>query len=275
MPIDGHTHTELCPHGSKEPTSKMVKRAIQLGFTEYHLTEHAPLPTKFMEQYAGNMENVDTASLRWDQVDEYLRLGHQLQKQFQDQIKITVGFEVDYLEDYEAEIRQFLDEVGPETENSIISVHYLKNADGQYYGIDYSPEELRAGFSTEIDDGQRLYHRYLTTVLKSVQADFGQWLPTKIGHMSLIKKYQDYFHLPTSFSDKNMAVVDQVLEVASQKKLKLDFNTAGLYKSYCNEPYPGLQVIKNAQKLGVPMEFGSDAHSVSDVGHGFHLFDYF
>lgn len=274
MKIDGHTHTELCPHGSGEPTEKMIQRAIQLGFTEYHLTEHAPLPDEFIAHYAEDPDNVATASLRWDQIDQYLALGRKLQKQFQAQIKVTVGFEIDYLADYEDTIKAFLAQVGPLTENNIISIHYLKAANGGYYGIDYSPNELHDGFSDDIQDGQRLYQRYFQTVLTSVAVDYGQFSPAKIGHMSLIKKYQDYFHLPATFSVPTMKLVKQILKVANEKKMKLDFNTAGLYKPYCNDLYPGQQILQQAQQQGVALEFGSDAHSIAEVGHGYHLFEY-
>ncbi|MFC2699470.1 MAG: histidinol-phosphatase, partial [Limosilactobacillus fermentum] len=35
MKVDGHTHTELCPHGSGDHLEAMVERAIELGFTDY------------------------------------------------------------------------------------------------------------------------------------------------------------------------------------------------------------------------------------------------
>ena len=40
---DGHTHTRYSHHGSDEPLEKYIERAIALGFTEYVVTEHAPL----------------------------------------------------------------------------------------------------------------------------------------------------------------------------------------------------------------------------------------
>ena len=39
---DGHTHTEFCPHGSRESTELFIRRAIELGFETYSLTEHPP-----------------------------------------------------------------------------------------------------------------------------------------------------------------------------------------------------------------------------------------
>ena len=51
---DGHTHTEMCPHGSGDSTAAMVEKAIRLGFTDYSITEHAPLPTGFRNIYVGD-----------------------------------------------------------------------------------------------------------------------------------------------------------------------------------------------------------------------------
>ena len=72
MKVDGHTHTELCPHGSGDHLEAMVERAIELGFTDYWVTEHAPLPVNFSDAFGGPLDDIQTASLRIDQVDDYL-----------------------------------------------------------------------------------------------------------------------------------------------------------------------------------------------------------
>ena len=56
--------------------------------------------------------------------------------------------------------------------------------------------------------------------------------------------------------------------------MELDFNTAGLYKPYCNEVYPGKQILQIACEKKIPLVFGSDAHSISEVGRGYHLVDF-
>ena len=71
MKMDGHTHTQLCAHGSGEKTEKMIEKAIRLGFTDYCITEHAPLPAGFETSYEGPREGYETASLGFDQLEEY------------------------------------------------------------------------------------------------------------------------------------------------------------------------------------------------------------
>ena len=73
--MDGHFHTELCPHGSGDRTALMIEKAIELRIEKVCLTEHAPLPKAFEAEYGGDKVAYDTASLKLNQVDSYLELG--------------------------------------------------------------------------------------------------------------------------------------------------------------------------------------------------------
>jgi len=271
MLMDGHTHTELCPHGSGEATERMIQRAIQLGMQKYCITEHAPLPPEFERQFAGSPEGFTEASLRLDQVDEYLQLAHELQQKYADQIEISVGFEVDFLPDHISWTRQFLNTYGPQTQESILSVHFMRGKDDQFWCVDLSPEDFAAGFGQWLSTPQRLFAQYYQTVLESVQADLGQYAPQRVGHMSLVRKYQDYFDLTEPLNDENLTLVDRTLALIKQQQRQLDLNLAGLYKPFCNDFYPGNQILKRAQKLAIPLVYGSDAHDIASVGRGQHL----
>ena len=151
-----------------------------------------------------------------------------------------------------------------------MSVHYLQDDQGKFWGIDYSTDELQAGFADELKTPQLLYQRYLKTVLASARCDLGSFGPDRLGHLSLIKKYQDYFSLPEAFDGSCQQLIDEIMTTASQRQLSLDFNSAGLYKKYCNDFYPGSQIVLAALKAGVPLIFGSDAHGIDQVGRGWH-----
>lgn len=271
MLIDGHTHTELCPHGSGESTEKMVQRAIQLGLQRYCITEHAPLPPAFSTQYAGDPAGLNEASLRNDQVEAYLELATGLQKKYADQISISVGFEVDFLPDYVAWTRQFLDQYGPRTQENILSVHFMRGQADHFWCVDLSTTDFQAGFGQWLQTPQRVFEQYYQTVLASVQADLGPYAPQRIGHMSLVRKYQDYFKLTAPLNTTNLTLVDQTLTLIHRQQRELDLNLAGLFKPFCNDFYPGDQILKRAQKLDIPLIYGSDAHDVMSVGRGQHL----
>lgn len=42
-----------CARTEAEKTEKMIEKAIRLGFTDYCITEHAPLPAGFETSYEG------------------------------------------------------------------------------------------------------------------------------------------------------------------------------------------------------------------------------
>ncbi|EHN59774.1 histidinol-phosphatase HisJ [Oenococcus kitaharae] len=271
MKIDGHTHTELCPHGSRESTEKMIQKAIQLGFDHYCITEHAPLPLAFSQRYKGNPLGLSTASLAWEDLDAYFDLAEGLQKKYADQIQISVGFEVDYLPGFEKETRAFLNQYGPRTQQNILSVHFMAGTDDAMWCLDFDTDDFQAAFSSLLSDPQKLYARYFQLVYGSAAADLGPYRPQRIGHMSLIKKYADFFKLPDDFGADSLALINRTLDLLAKQGRELDFNTAGLYKTYCNDFYPGRQICQLAQKKGIPLVFGSDAHAISEVGRGYHL----
>ena len=98
----------------------------------------------------------------------------------------------------------------------------------------------------------------------------GTFDPLTFGHISLIKKYQDYFSLPEAFDQSCQRLIDEIMATARKRQLSLDFNSAGLYKKYCNDFYPGSQIALAALNAEVPLIFGSDAHSVDEVGRVWH-----
>lgn len=268
---DGHTHTELCPHGSGEPVEKMIQRAIQLGMKKYCITEHAPLPPDIADSYAGSADGIDEASIKVSELPEYFKLTRSLQKKYADQIEISIGFEIDYLPGFEEWTKDFLNEYGPETQESILSVHFMKGTDDKLWCVDDGVENFQSGFQQFLNDPQDVFRQYYQTVAASVDCDLGQYRPQRIGHMSLVRKYQDYFHLTEDLDENNLELVENILRKIKKQDRELDLNLAGLYKPLCNDFYPGKQILRMTQNLSIPLIYGSDAHDIKSVGHGIHL----
>lgn len=268
---DGHTHTELCPHGSGEPVEKMIQRAIQLGMKKYCITEHAPLPPDIADSYAGSVDGIDEASIKVSELPEYFKLTRSLQKKYADQIEISIGFEIDYLPGFEEWTKDFLNEYGPETQESILSVHFMKGTDDKLWCVDDGVENFQSGFQQFLNDPQDVFRQYYQTVAASVDCDLGQYRPQRIGHMSLVRKYQDYFHLTEDLDENNLELVENILRKIKKQDRELDLNLAGLYKPLCNDFYPGKQILRMTQNLSIPLIYGSGAHDIKSAGHGIHL----
>ena len=271
MLTDGHTHTQFCPHGSGQDAELMIQRAIKLGFKKYCITEHAPLPPDFEDDYAGTKEGLTEASMASSDLEKYFQEMTRLQKKYQSEIKITIGFEVDYLPGFEDWTKGFLDEYGPRTQENILSVHFMRGTDQKLWCVDFGVDDFQQGFKSLLERPQDVFTRYFQTVRNSVQADLGTYRPIRIGHMSLVRKYQDYFHLPSHYDEKNLLLIDEILQDVKQQNRQLDLNLAGLYKPFCNDFYPGQSILTRAQKLDIPLIYGSDAHDVLSVGRGYHL----
>lgn len=268
MKRDGHTHTEFCPHGKVEDTELLIKRAISLGFKEYSITEHAPLPTGIEELAAGDPNVWTTASMSLNDVDNYFKKMNDLRKKYASDIIIHVGFELDYFSEFEGWTRDFLAEYGPQTDDGILSVHFLNGKDG-LRGIDYSFEEYKTGVVDGLGSFEKAQKRYYQKVLASLEADLGPFKPTRLGHISLCQKFERLFDESTDYSSENTALVHTLLTRIQQEKYSLDLNTAGFYKQGYQQSYPQVWITQKATELGIPLIYGSDTHSLADVGQGY------
>ena len=241
--VDGHFHTELCPHGSGDRTALMIEKAIELRIEKVCLTEHAPLPKSFEAEYGGDKIAYDTASLKLNQVDSYLELGRELQRAYGTHIDISLGFEVDYIPGFESNIQDFLDR----------------------YGVDYNTEEFEKGFGSWISNQSELYFKYFSIIRQAVRADLGAYTPKRIGHFDLIKKYQHHFGFEHHLDKRNAQLVSDILHIMRVQGRELDYNMSGFFKPDCGEMYPSRFIQGIAAIIGVPFVLGSDAHSVADV----------
>ncbi len=272
MKREGHTHTEFCPHGSGEDVELFIIKAIELGFTEYSITEHNPLPTRFINQASGAKEALLTGGIHIQDVEPYLRKMHRLKKKYDREIKIHVGFEVDYLPGFEDWTSDFLNEYGEQIDDSILSLHFLEGNDGSR-SIDYSPEDYNSGIVQYYGSFQKAQEKYFSSVLQLLDANLGSYKPKRIGHLTLCQKFQKYFeNEETGLSETSLNLLDQILNKMKVKHYELDFNTAGLYKEFCGETYPPFDVMKKVQEKGIKCVYGSDAHSMNDVGRGYQHF---
>ncbi|ADG41171.1 MULTISPECIES: histidinol-phosphatase HisJ [Leuconostoc] len=273
---DGHTHTRFSHHGSDERLDNYIEQAISLGFTTYVVTEHAPLPTEFLAHFTGPVAAQNSSAMLSAELTSYQKEVARVQKKYAGQIDVKRGFEVDYLQNYESDIRQFLLAQADWIDEIVLSVHFLTNHDQLVAPIDFDPKTLATYFPKITQSPQVIFENYLATIQKSL--DFAATLPdrfvVRIGHLTLIRKYQKYFNLP-QFDSSNQLRIDNLLLQIKNNHFQLDLNTAGLRKPYNGETYPTTNIIKKAHDLDIEMVYGSDAHEASAVGQDYHVVESF
>jgi histidinol-phosphatase (PHP family) len=255
---DGHVHTSFCPHGTKDSIEEYIEKALQLGYTEITFAEHAPLPAGFIDPTP-----LKDSAMKLEDLDDYFQTIEKAKQQYKGRIKINTGLEVDFIEGYEKQTETFLNEYGHHLNDAILSVHFLKNRNGVYDCLDYSPETFGAMIK-HYGSVANVHRRYYQTVLKSIQSDLGVYKPKRIGHITLANKFRLRFPIENIFNEE----FTQILERVSEDGYELDYNGAGTAKPLCREPYPPDSVINQAITLGIPLVYGSDAHQAKELGQG-------
>lgn len=255
MKRDAHIHTPYCPHGSQDPLEAYVEEAIKKGFDCITFTEHAPLPEGFKDPVPQKDSSMDL-----DKLESYFHELNTLKKSYASDLAIYTGLEVDFIRGYEQETKDFLDRYGSNLDDSILSLHFLK-ADDSYICLDYSEESFQQLIHLK-GSIHALYESYTNDLIASIQAELGPHKPTRIGHMTLARKFQEAFPAPKEAE----ALFETVLDAVENKGYTLDLNTAGLRKLKCHETYPNQSLLQKAYQRGIPFVYGSDAHVAKDVG---------
>lgn len=254
MKRDGHIHTPFCPHGTKDGLHAYIEKAILSGFDDISFTEHAPLPPSFMDPTPEK-----DSGMRLEELHSYLDAIRHAKDAYKNDILIRIGLEVDFIAGYEAETRSFLEEFGPFLDDSILSVHFLR-VNGEYFCMDYS-KEVFMDLALSAGSVEAVYHLYYDALEASIAADLGRFKPKRIGHPTLVHKFQ-LAHGEKIDDDQR---IKGILEKIADADYELDLNGAGFSKPDCLESYPPVPYIAVAKSLGIPLVFGSDAHSVNGL----------
>ena len=228
MRIDLHNHTTRCNH-AKGSMRSYVERAIELGIDIYGFSEHAPMD--FDEHYR----------LKFEEMDAYITDVQSLQNEYQDRIKILLGYEVDYLKGH-------IDKriINSKVDYLIGSVHFLGT-----WGFD-NPEFNDEYSKRNIDEIWQEYFRNIEEMAKTGYFDI-------VGHFDLIKVF--------NFLPKKdiRSIATPALKAIKKANMVLELNSAGLRKP-CKEIYPSESLLEVAYELDIPITFSSDAHAIGQVG---------
>jgi len=228
MRIDLHNHTTRCNH-AKGSMQSYIERAIELGIDIYGFSEHAPMD--FDEHYR----------LNFDEMSAYTQDVLRLKEQYKDDIKILLGYEVDYLKGH---IDQRV--ISADVDYMIGSVHFLDK-----WGFD-NPEFKHEYQNKNIDDIWQEYFNNIEAMAKTNYFDI-------VGHLDLIKIFN---FMPTK---EIRLIATPALKAIKKANMVLELNTAGLRKP-CQEIYPAPSLLELAYELDIPITFSSDAHAIGQVG---------
>ena len=230
--IDLHNHTVHCNH-AEGTLDEYIERAIELGIDIYGFSEHAPM--HFDEKYRLPLCDMGTYAT------EVLNA----RERYKDRIKILLGYEVDWLPGYmESSI------LNAKVDYLIGSVHFIDK-----WSFD-NPEFLSGWKTRNIDEIWQAYFEATEAMVSSGKFDI-------VGHLDLIKVFK---YLP---KQDIRLLARKTLTAMKASNMVLELNAAGLRKPI-QEIYPSPALLEEAFTLDIPITFASDAHSVAQVGFGYH-----
>ncbi len=229
MIVDLHNHTTLCNHATGS-IDDFVQTAIEKKIDIFGFSDHAPM--KFDEKYRMNlsdMKNYEKDILR-------------VKKKYEKDIKILLGYEVDFL-------KGLIDErvTSAKVDYLIGSVHFLNK-----WGFD-NPEFIGEYENKDIDKIWEEYFEAIENMAKRNLFDI-------VGHIDLIKVFK---FLPKK--DIKLIAKNAIKEI-KKSNMVVELNSAGLRKPI-NEIYPSADIMELLVEFDVPITFSSDAHKVEDINY--------
>jgi len=231
MRIDLHNHTIRCNH-AEGSVDEYIQQAIALGIDIYGFSEHAPM--EFDHNYR----------LRFDEMKLYEKDVLDAREKYKNEIDILLGYEIDFLPKY-------MDErvLKAKVDYLIGSVHFIDE-----WGFD-NPEFIGGYEGRDINEIWQSYFDAVESMAKSGLFDIA-------GHLDLLKVFK---FLPTK--DVRL-LAKNALKAIKKADMTIEINTAGLRKPI-EEIYPSRPLIEEMYELDIPITFGSDAHKIEHIGHGY------
>jgi len=227
MIVDLHNHTVLCNH-AEGTIDEYILKAIEKNTKYFGFSEHAPMD--FDPKYRVSFE----------QMKQYEDSVLEAKEKYKNKIEILLGYEVDYLQGH-------MDDrvLNSDVDYLIGSVHFIDE-----WGFD-NPEFIGRYEHEDIDEIWQKYFNAIEDMAKSKLFDI-------VGHIDLIKVFK--------FLPKRdiLDIAKNALLAIKESDMVLEINMAGFRKPI-GEPYPSIDILKEAYRLDIPITFSSDAHSPEQV----------
>jgi len=243
---DYHVHTRYTKDVKPDTTLEgYILKAEEMGLKEVCFLNHF--------EYHPLMGLVKGSTIFPDQIDEFIEEVEKA-RAFAS-IKIRIGLEVTYTENYLRDIERTLSEYEGSLDIILGSIHFLKG-----YNITgtMAPSRLFESFSEE-----QLYQLYFQELAKVAESQ----LFDVLAHPDVIRKHAVKFYGGELDSILYKSLIIKVLDIIKEYGVGLEVNASG-YRHGINDCYPRIEMLELAKKLGVKIvTTGSDAHGINHLAY--------
>lgn len=263
---DGHSHTKFCKHGNPAELELYLNRAVELGFERYSVTEHPPLPDRWVDDAPLMAE----LAMDFDEMAAYFKDVQEYKKRYEGRLEVAVGLEIDYLHDAfdftEAMVAPWADVL----EDCVVSVHYLPGRGGMRC-IDFKADDFKVNLLDYYGSMEKVVGEYFDHVELAIETAIRLPGRKRIGHIGLIGKFRQA--LPPIDGVQVRERLERLLRMLVKAGVGIDVNTAGLRVPTCGEAYVPEWFIREATAAGVECVYGSDSHKPEQVGFGWEYYE--
>ncbi|KAL2000765.1 hypothetical protein VTN02DRAFT_2649 [Thermoascus thermophilus] len=258
MPFSHHSHSgQFCPGHAKNQLEEVVQTAIARKMQVFCLTEHMPRHKE--DFYPEEIEANETEEHMIENEAAYWEEALRLREKYASQIKILVGFEIDWIRPSSLTLIQRSLARFP-FEFFVGSVHHVHTIPIDFDRDMYVRARDAAGGSDE-----RLFEDYFDSQLDMLK----QLKPLVVGHFDLIRLKSDdpersFAQWPGVWK-RILRNLDFIAEYGGM----LELNSAALRKGM-SEPYPKAEICKEFLARNGRFCLSDDSHGVDQVGLNFH-----
>ena len=242
---DQHLHSWHSIDSKANPLTN-CKKALESGLSGLTFTEHFDIhPTE-----------IDKCKWHYETIYQTI---NNLRSQFQPQLTIGMGIEVDFQLDQINETLRYLDE--HQFDLVLLSVHW---ADGR-------PLHKRNQWNNQNE--QIMQNEYFKSLLSASElclnlSKSGEHPFDILSHLDYVKRYLiNYWKKDNTIADKQL--IKQILSNLIAAEVIPEINTSGMRRNN-GEPYPSFPILEQYFSLGgTSVSIGSDSHQSQHIGFGF------
>ena len=228
LPYNYHTHTARCNHADGSDR-EYVEAAIQSGVKVLGFSDHAPYLFPNTDYYSN-------FRMKPNELFDYAESVRSLQKEYANDIRILLGFELEYYPAFHAEEMKFLSQVNPD---------YLIM--GQHFG----GNEIKDVYAPYNED-ETAFRAYIMQIIEGL----------KTGHFAYLA-HPDLggYRFPKAVYEE---MYETLCQAAKALHIPLEINLLGLRT---NRHYPDRRLFEIAAKVGNQIVLGVDAHAPNQFHH--------
>lgn len=221
-----HAHTTRCQHATGTER-EYIEAAIAMGIREFGFSDHVPCP--FRDGYVSGIR------MTMEQAPEYVRTIRSLAREYQNDIRIYVGFEAEYIPEFYEEQKKLF---------QTLDVDYVIM--GQHFWC----SENRGPCTAAVTEDESRIRSYVDQVIEGMHTGTYRYL----AHPDIIN-YQGM----ESVYDWEMTRLCNALK---EMNIPVEINLLGIREK---RHYPDDRFWKIAGEVGNSVILGIDAHCVEQI----------